>query len=252
MRKQQLTFIEKKYLPWGMEIAQARSLKLEELVSIFSHIGQRQEMYGAKDVFRFKSIMKKNMGILPAKYPDAVDVPENESDADAGNKGRPDTGATSKRPRRRTRGKKSRAKPVAHNAELDAEQEPNEGDASVDGDPQQGMQAAYILVGQDIATQMRTVGFKIPPPCNGPAEGTPQYSIPRDLYEEFVQQTTASSSKAPSHANNVRCIDPRLLNAELPTPRPSPMPSMSPAPTPTPIVNATRIQPTRRGKGRQY
>jgi hypothetical protein len=76
------TFIERDYLPQDMVLLQARTMKEAEIAQLFDHIGHRQELYGAEKAFRFKSFKHKAKGILPARYPNAVD---DGDESDAGN-----------------------------------------------------------------------------------------------------------------------------------------------------------------------
>lgn len=241
----QPTFIENKYLPRGMKIRQARNLKQEEIALIFEHIGWRQEKYGAENAFRFKSILR-NKETLSAMYPDAVPETEEPGDAEPTREEHGNEGKTPKYGQRQTRGRKAAGAKRPADAEIEHDNEAELGeDNNTGADPINGNQVGCVQIGQDVANQMRTVGFVIPLPCNGPADGAPQYAIPRETYTTFVQQTMASSSKTAvqSGANDNRIdIDPRLLKTKLPTPRPSPTPAPRPMPRPT------RIQPTRKGK----
>ncbi|KAF8149041.1 hypothetical protein B0H34DRAFT_193719 [Crassisporium funariophilum] len=247
IQQQQMTFIENKYLPRNMKIAQARNLKQDQIVMIFEYIGQRQEMHGPVQAFRFKSILKrtdKGKEILAARYPDADaganPDPKHHRNADAKSEGQQNHGTTANPRGRPTRGKKLARASRPGNADAEPERKPKP-DASADAKRGNTPEAAYVLVEQDVANQMQTVGLQIPNPCNGPADGSPQYAIPRDIYETFLQQTTTSSSKAPSDGVLQPCINPRLLNPGMPTPSPSPSPTPLPMPT-------RRIQPTRQGK----
>jgi len=42
--------------------------------------------------------------------------------------------------------------------------------------------AAFVFVGHDELENLRRRGVVIPPPCNGPSEGNPQYAIPARDY----------------------------------------------------------------------
>jgi len=42
--------------------------------------------------------------------------------------------------------------------------------------------AAFVFVGHDELENLRRRGVVIPPPCNGPSEGNPQYVIPARDY----------------------------------------------------------------------
>jgi hypothetical protein len=71
IQNDQSTFIHSDYLPDGMVLRQARTMKEAEIAQLFDHIGHRQELYGAEKAFRFKCFKHKAKGILPACYPDA-------------------------------------------------------------------------------------------------------------------------------------------------------------------------------------
>ena len=67
IEKRQIAFIETKYLPRGIKIRQPWNLTKEVIQVIFEHLTKHQEMMGAKDAFRFKSV-KVGKSIVRALY----------------------------------------------------------------------------------------------------------------------------------------------------------------------------------------
>ena len=102
-------------------------MKEAEIAQLFDHIGHRQELYGAEKAFRFKSFKHKTKGILPARYPNAVD---DGDESDAGNVDK-ETNPAAKQGRCQTRRKKA-AKAVATNKD----QQADAGEQEQDGEPQ--------------------------------------------------------------------------------------------------------------------
>lgn len=275
-----------------MKIAQPRNLKQQEIIKFFEHIGQRQELYSPHEAFRFKSILKEK-NVVPARYTQATAAaparrrePElrvaglsevegdTNADADAINQHGPSntddaevgpaieaepaaeaevadkqTGGRISRNGRRIRGRKPRR---AVNAE-EYIQGDHDQDLGANEENQTLTEAPYVEVDETQAIEMRSLGFDVPLSTNGPLQGNPKYEIPRAIYHQFRQHTTASGSKAPVGVNLDALIDPRLLHAGIPTPRPSPTPTshLTPTPTPNPKPQPTRIQPTRHGKGKE-
>ena len=76
----QLEFIENKYLPRKTTFRSPRNIPMQEMISIFDHLLQRQRTHGPEDTFTFKSIKFKGKTV-PANYPKNINE-ENSSQND--------------------------------------------------------------------------------------------------------------------------------------------------------------------------
>lgn len=310
IEKDQDEFIEPEYLPKGMVLRQARTMKEADIAQLFEYISHRQEAHGAENAFRFKSFKHKTKGVLRARYPDTVpeaDGPdaasddrqqapakrlrrragsrkanragatEEEAGDEQGEQGDEtdaahddqDNNVTANRVRHRTR--RSKATRIVTTDEEGGEQQNDLGnnlDAANDdqqhtptarrvphqtrsrtvaGALSSNQAAGYVIVSEEVASQMKSAGFQIPLPLSGP-QAEAQYQIPLTDHQLFIQQRLASRCESVSQPLG---IDPLLL--PTPSPTPSPMqPTVSTRPRPRPRQrvnpNPSRIQPSRQGK----
>ena len=65
-----------KYLPRGVTLNNPRSMRREEMIKLFQHIGNRQTSHGVTDAFRFKAVLSsRKLGNLnQVKYDEPVPV----------------------------------------------------------------------------------------------------------------------------------------------------------------------------------
>lgn len=271
-----------KYLPRGTKFKQARSLSKETIAGIFKHLVDRQELHGADDAFRFKSFKNGKGEFKPAIYnePEVEDT-EPEANDDGPTRLRRGRARGKKQPviagiippepevddvepeaaepeinndeplgaTRASRARTRRGKATPAGPELGPETVTEAGPGPTETPAMREYIPDHVIIDQDLATRLRDAGCPIPNAFNGPADGPPQYAIPRNTYETYegiIRQSTASVNGAPS-VNQQLCIDPALL----PTPRPSPTPHLgtktseaSPRLKPRPV----RVQPGRKGK----
>lgn len=63
-------FLDDEYIPRNFTIKSPRSMKQDQLLSFFRHISAREQTYGIKNAFRFKSVLsgRKKGFLLPAQY----------------------------------------------------------------------------------------------------------------------------------------------------------------------------------------
>jgi hypothetical protein len=69
--EKQSAFIAAKYLPRAISLNDPQTMKREEMIKLFEHIGARQETCGVQDAFRFKAVLtsRKKGTICDTKYP---------------------------------------------------------------------------------------------------------------------------------------------------------------------------------------
>ena len=79
--ERQSAFFATKYLPCGLHLDHPRTVKRDDIIKFFEHIGSWQASHGVKDAFRFKQYLSscKKGTLMPAKYPDQIwEAPEPE------------------------------------------------------------------------------------------------------------------------------------------------------------------------------
>ena len=79
--ERQSAFFAAKYLPRGLRLDHPRTVKRDDIIKFFEHIGSRQASHGVKDAFRFKQYLssRKKGTLMPAKYLDQIrEAPEPE------------------------------------------------------------------------------------------------------------------------------------------------------------------------------
>src|SRR4029077_4089930 len=106
---------------------------------------------------------------------------------------------------------------------------------SVAGHIQDGKcnRGTFVLVSDPIVSQLRNAGIEVPLPCNGPADGPPQYRISCQIYEAVLGN---NGIPPPPHPTPLSAeMDPSLWN-DVPMPMPS---VITPSPSPMPIARTT-------------
>lgn len=236
---EQEKFIKRKYLPSGMVLRQARTMKEGEIIQLFDHIAHRQERYGAEDAFRFRSFKHKVKGILRAKYPvEAPGVEESDASDDQRQQ------APAKRVRRQIRSKKAN-RPVASDEEARGEQV-----MAGDGTDAASNEPSHLAKRVRRRTRIRKANRVVSTDEEAEEQGGASFDATNDNQQQNptgVQQRVATRSQGVTQPLG---SDQLLLPTPAPTPTPSPIVMPRPRPRLKQRVNPTpsRIQPSRQGK----
>ena len=72
MGRKQSDFIYSKYIPRGLILKDPRSMKKDEIIKFFDHVGNRQSSHGIKDAFRFKHVLssRRKAKVVETSYAD--------------------------------------------------------------------------------------------------------------------------------------------------------------------------------------
>ena len=186
------------------------------ITEMFGYLAERQEIYGPEGTFQFKSVKISN-DIVRAQYRNPI----ADAEADA---------------RHLNRTQKKRANPVEGHVPGPHDPGPvpyrlNQTDndnravrRQHNADGLQNCEAKFVIVDEAVMRKLHSRGIAMPVPCNGPADGPPQYPIPRKVYEAFIREKTVDQdSNQPDNPKGVFSqIDPALLTITLiPTPTPN-------------------------------
>ena len=109
-------------------------------------------------------------------------------------------------------------------------------------------EATFVVINHTVMRWLDIVSIPMPVPCNGPSEGEPQYPVPCNVYERFIQEIEDTNE---GKMGSSPPMD-HLLNVAMP--RPSPMPRALPISMPMPqfpslnsTLNSMLIPVTLRG-----
>src|SRR6188768_4297771 len=189
-------FVNARYRPNNMSIQYPRNMKRHEIITFFQHMSVRQEKFTASDAFRFKQVLRQKVMVKPTysklKHGETLQrgrrtlqPPRRESASSIDMEGllrmshtpQPDSTAMptptpTTGPVRPTEVESATGTTGIRPCTPAPMPMPMPMPMST-----MSANAAFVFVGHNELKILRRRGVVIPPPCNGPNEGNPQYVI---------------------------------------------------------------------------